>query len=48
MLMVMKRKTNDNEEEVDDKSLEVEVESPCASPRVAGAGCEFLNKVVGL
>ena len=45
--MMMKMINNDEEEE-EDKSLEVEVESPCASPRVAGAGCEFLNKVVGL
>ena len=48
MFMIMKRKTYDDEEEVEERSLEVEVESPCASRRVAGAGCEFLNKVVGL
>ena len=28
----------------DDESLEVEVESPCASPQAAAAGCEFLRK----
>ena len=48
MFMIMKRKTYDDEEEVEERSLEVEVESPCASRRVAGAGCEFLNKVVDL
>ena len=28
----------------EDESLEVEVESPCASPQAAAAGCEFLRK----
>ena len=28
----------------DDESLEVEVESPCASPQAVAAGCEFLRK----